>query len=164
MAAAAKLELTQQIFTKTMTVQVWKPEHERPGRHFVYTGRYVCFFIQILYHMSDRVSLEALAKRIRKKAGDFVEHSRIWQELCMAYLKAYKPFLNGLRIVGANAFLFTSSSAPSVLFRKATKTRFISLFPTIFLSSTLPALNLGRHPPLLLLFLIFSAKLSSSRN
>ncbi|KAF2473329.1 transcriptional corepressor of histone-like protein genes [Lindgomyces ingoldianus] len=86
-ALAAKHELTQQMFTKTMAVQVWKPEHERPGRHFVYTSRYTRFFVQLLVQTSDRTNLEALAKRVRKKPHEFFEHSKLWQELCLSYLK-----------------------------------------------------------------------------
>ena len=85
-ALGAKHELTQQIFTKTMHIQVWKPDNERPGRHFVYTGRYVRFFVRLLYQLNDRASLEALAKRNRKKSGDFFDHTKIWEEVCMAYL------------------------------------------------------------------------------
>ena len=85
-AHGAKHELTQQIFTKTMVMQVWRPENERPGRHFVYTGRYVTFFVQLLYQLGDRASLEALAKRIRKKSAEFVDHAKIWQMVCKRYL------------------------------------------------------------------------------
>ena len=87
----AKHELTQQIFTKTMTIQVWKPDNERAGRHFVYTGRYVSFFVQILFKLKDKDSLEVLARRIRKRGGDFFNHADIWQELSFAYLTV-KPF------------------------------------------------------------------------
>ncbi|KAL9102365.1 MAG: hypothetical protein Q9163_002487 [Psora crenata] len=80
----AKHELTQQIFTKTM--KVWKPDNERAGRHFVYTGRYVSFFVQILFRLKDKDNLEALARRIRKRGGDFFNHAGIWQELSFAYL------------------------------------------------------------------------------
>ena len=83
---AAKHELTQQIFTKTMTIQVWRPEHERAGRHFVYTGRYVEFFVELLRKTNDRANIEALAKRIRKRASDFVDHGRIWDVVCTAYV------------------------------------------------------------------------------
>ena len=86
-ALDARHELTQQIFTKTMVIQVWKPDNERAGRHFVYTGRYVRFFVRLLYQLNDKSSLEALARRIRKKAGDFVGHVGIWEEVCQAYLK-----------------------------------------------------------------------------
>lgn len=83
----AKHELTQQIFTKTMAIQVWKPDNERPGRHFVYTGRYVRFFVELLYKTNDKENLEMLARRIRKKAGEFVDHYNIWHEVAWAYLK-----------------------------------------------------------------------------
>lgn len=85
-ARGAKHELTQQIFTKTMAVQVWKPEYERPGRHFIYTGKYVRFFLELLVKLNDRASLEALGKRVRKKPGDFVDHPKLWSEVCMAHL------------------------------------------------------------------------------
>lgn len=84
----AKHELSQQIFTKTMTIQVWKPDNERAGRHFVYTGRYVSFFADLLVKTNDRDNMDMLARRIRRKAGDFVNHTRIWQDYSMKYLKA----------------------------------------------------------------------------
>ena len=83
----AKYEFNQQIFTKTMTIQVWKPDNERAGRHFVYTSRYVRFFTRLLYQLNDRSGLEALARRIRKKNGDFMDHAGVWEEVCRAYLK-----------------------------------------------------------------------------
>lgn len=86
-AMGAKHELSQQIFTKTMAIQVWKPEFERTGRHFVYTTRYSRFFLQLLIQLNDRTSLEALAKRVRKKPHEFYEHTKLWQEICLAYLR-----------------------------------------------------------------------------
>ncbi|KAF2445027.1 hypothetical protein P171DRAFT_387720 [Karstenula rhodostoma CBS 690.94] len=86
-AQGAKHELTQQIFTKTMAVQVWKPEHERPGRHFVYTSRYTKFFVHLLSQTGDQPNLEALARRVRRKQTDFFEHTKLWQELCQTYLQ-----------------------------------------------------------------------------
>lgn len=89
----AKHEFTQQIFTKTMTLQVWKPEHERPGRHFVYTTRYVSFFVRVLVQLGDRASLEALTKRVRKKAGEYVGFAKLWHDICLAYLKVRRLIL-----------------------------------------------------------------------
>ena len=91
----AKHELTQQIFTKTMTIQVWRPENERCGRHFVYTGRYVHFLLEILYKLKDKESVEALAKRIRKKSGDFVNHLNVWYDLCGVYLLILRERIEG---------------------------------------------------------------------
>ncbi|KAF2852227.1 transcriptional corepressor of histone-like protein genes [Plenodomus tracheiphilus IPT5] len=87
LAGQAKHELTQQMFTKTMTVQVWKPENERPGRHFVYTTRYTRYFLELLDLTTDKTNFEALAKRVRRKQTDFFEHQKLWQEMCSRYLK-----------------------------------------------------------------------------
>ena len=91
-AMGAKHELTQQMFTKTMTIQVWKPEHERPGRHFVFTASYTRFFIQILEELNDRASLEALARRVRRRAGEYYEHLDLWHILSSSYLKALRRY------------------------------------------------------------------------
>ncbi|RMY39800.1 hypothetical protein D0865_12724 [Hortaea werneckii] len=86
-AAGAKHELTQQMFTKTMVLQVWRPESERPGRHFVYTARYTRFFTRILEELRDRAGLEALARRVRRRPHDTFEHALVWQDICSAYLR-----------------------------------------------------------------------------
>ena len=85
-AVAAKSELTQQIFTKTMTVQVWKPDFERAGRHFIYTTQYVRLFVRLLFQTDDRAGLEGLGKKVRKKQGDFIDHTLVWSEICLAHL------------------------------------------------------------------------------
>ncbi|KAJ5643647.1 Tetratricopeptide-like helical [Penicillium longicatenatum] len=85
-AIAAKHEMSQ-IFTKTLTIQVWRPEFERPGRHFVYTTRYVYFFVSLLDQLDDRASLDQLLRRVRKKQGDFINHTKLWEDICLTYAK-----------------------------------------------------------------------------
>ncbi|KAJ5760525.1 Tetratricopeptide-like helical [Penicillium odoratum] len=85
-ASAAKQEMSQ-IFTKTLTIQVWRPEFERPGRHFVYTTRYVYFFVSLLDQLDDRASLDQLLRRVRKKQGDFIDHTKLWEDICLSYAK-----------------------------------------------------------------------------
>ncbi|KAF9697010.1 hypothetical protein EKO04_004585 [Ascochyta lentis] len=94
LAHAAKHELTQTIFTKTMAVQVWKPEYERPGRHFVYTLRYTKFFIDLLDKTGDKASFEALARRVRRKQTDFFQHTELWRDLCTRYLRLLRRMGN----------------------------------------------------------------------
>ncbi|GLB09644.1 histone transcription regulator 3 [Aspergillus tubingensis] len=89
-AASAKNELTQQIFTKTMTIQVWRPEFERPGRHFVYTTRYAYFFVNLLDQLNDRANLDQLLRRVRKKQGDFINHSKLWEDACLTYARVIR--------------------------------------------------------------------------
>ncbi|EMC93043.1 hypothetical protein BAUCODRAFT_125974 [Baudoinia panamericana UAMH 10762] len=91
-AAAAKHELMQQMFTKTMVLQVWRPECERAGRHFVYTTRYTRFFVKVLEELKDRQSLDALARRVRRRPHDMFEHSTVWQEICNAYLRLLRNY------------------------------------------------------------------------
>ena len=85
-ALGAKHEFTQQIFTKTMTLQVWKPEHERAGRHFVYTSRYVLFFVSLLNQLNDRTSMDQLVRRIRRKPGDYLNHQQVWEQVITNYV------------------------------------------------------------------------------
>lgn len=89
-AVSAKHELSQQIFTKTMSIQVWRPEYERPGRHFVYTTRYVYFFVNLLDQLDDRAGLDQLLRRVRKKQGDFINHSKLWEDICLTYARVIR--------------------------------------------------------------------------
>ena len=92
-AIAARQELSQ-IFTKTLTIQVWRPEFERPGRHFVYTTRYVYFFVSLLDQLDDRASLDQLLRRVRKKQGDFINHTKLWEDVCLTYAKMIRRAAN----------------------------------------------------------------------
>ncbi|KIW10380.1 hypothetical protein PV08_11342 [Exophiala spinifera] len=89
-ALGAKYEFTKQIFTKTMTIQVWKPEYERPGRHYVYTGRYVTYFAHLLEQLSDRVNLDQLVRRIRRKTTDFLDHAKVWEDVVAAFVRSLR--------------------------------------------------------------------------
>ncbi|POS83551.1 hypothetical protein EPUL_005749, partial [Erysiphe pulchra] len=86
-ANAAKNEFRESMFTKTMHIQVWKPDHERPGRHCVYMERYTRWMIRLLEITNDKTNLEALVKRIRKKGNEFYRFTQIWTEACIAYLR-----------------------------------------------------------------------------
>ncbi|KAK2761187.1 Histone transcription regulator 3 [Arachnomyces sp. PD_36] len=93
-AAAAKHELTQQIVTKTMNLQVWRPEHERPGRHFVYTTRYVYFFAGLLNQLNDRTNLDMLLRRVRRKPTDYLNHTKLWEDISGIYIKLLRRLGN----------------------------------------------------------------------
>jgi hypothetical protein len=86
-ALGAKHEFTQQIFTKTMTMQVWKPEHERAGRHYVYTSRYVSFFVTLLDKLNDRSNFDQVLRRVRRKPTEFLEHQKLWEEIAAKYVR-----------------------------------------------------------------------------
>ncbi|CAM1507556.1 Fc.00g071970.m01.CDS01 [Cosmosporella sp. VM-42] len=83
---AAFAILRESMFTKTMVMNVWKCDFERPGRHHVYTEQYVRFMTKLLVLMSDRTNLELLLRRLRKKGADFYHFTDLWHSCCMEYL------------------------------------------------------------------------------
>lgn len=89
-ALSARQEFQKSIFTKTMHIQVWKPDAERPGRHHVYMAKYVRLMIRLLWVCDDKSNMEQLARRVRKKANEFFSfggEKGVWTECCTAYLK-----------------------------------------------------------------------------
>jgi hypothetical protein len=86
-AEAARIEFRESIFTKTMHIQVWKPDAERPGRHCVYMERYVRVMLQLLWICEDKPGMEALVRRVRKKSNEFFRFNQVWNDCCTAYLK-----------------------------------------------------------------------------
>ncbi|CZS91207.1 related to transcriptional corepressor HIR3 [Rhynchosporium graminicola] len=86
-ANAARNELKDSIFTKTMHIQVWKSDHERAGRHCVYMERYVKFMVKLLVITNDKSSLEMLVKRVKKKNNEFHRADKVWADCCLAYIR-----------------------------------------------------------------------------
>ncbi|KAH0525569.1 hypothetical protein TsFJ059_007918 [Trichoderma semiorbis] len=93
-AQAAFAILRENMFTKTMVMNVWKCDAERPGRHHVFTEQYVRFMTNLLVIMSDKTNLEQLLRRLRKKGADFYHFVDLWQSCCMAYLKLLRDTYN----------------------------------------------------------------------
>ncbi|KFA52377.1 hypothetical protein S40293_06023, partial [Stachybotrys chartarum IBT 40293] len=86
-AKAAFGVLRENMFTKTMVMNVWKCDAERPGRHHVYTEQYVRFMTRLLVILSDQINLEQMLRRLRKKGADFYHFPELWQFCCISYLK-----------------------------------------------------------------------------
>ncbi|PHH73231.1 hypothetical protein CDD80_3941 [Ophiocordyceps camponoti-rufipedis] len=84
---AAFAILKDSMFTKTMVMNVWKCDAERPGRHHVFTEQYVRFVTRLLVLTADRVNLDLLLRRLRKKGADFYHFTDLWQSTCAAYIE-----------------------------------------------------------------------------
>lgn len=93
-AQAAISVFRESIFTKTMHIQVWKPDAERPGRHCVYMERYVRLMTKLLFIVNDKPNLEALVKRVRKKAPDFHRFAAVWTDCATTYLRLIRRAAN----------------------------------------------------------------------
>ncbi|KAI0970044.1 hypothetical protein F4678DRAFT_145916 [Xylaria arbuscula] len=86
-ALAAFGVLKDSMLTKTMVMNVWKCDAERPGRHHVYTEQYVRFVVKLLVVLKDRTNFEAMLRRLRKKGADYYHFSDLWQTCCLSYLR-----------------------------------------------------------------------------
>lgn len=47
-------------------VNIWKPDYERPGKHFVFTHNYVMFYLELLKYDKDAQSIGLLTKKLRR--------------------------------------------------------------------------------------------------
>jgi hypothetical protein len=47
----------------------------------------VYFFVGLLDELDDRSSLDQLLRRVRKKQGDFINHTKLWEDICLTYAK-----------------------------------------------------------------------------
>lgn len=45
------------------------------------------FFVSLLDQLDDRASLDQLLRRVRKKQGDFIDHTKLWEDVCLTYAK-----------------------------------------------------------------------------
>lgn len=86
-AEQARTEFQKSTFTRTMQIQVWRPEHERAGRHFVYMERYVRLMTTLLEILNDKSGIDQLARRVRKKSSEFCHFDLVWHDCCSTYLQ-----------------------------------------------------------------------------
>ncbi|CAN8102216.1 unnamed protein product [Discula destructiva] len=93
-AQAAFNILREHMVTKTMAINVWKCDAERPGRHHVFTEQYVRYIVNLLIVTSDRVNMEALLRKIRKKGADFYHFNELWAACVQAYTRLLRHSYN----------------------------------------------------------------------
>lgn len=119
-AKAAFAILRENIFTKTMVMNVWKCDAERPGRHHVFTEQYVRFVTGLLDIMSDRTNMELLLRRLRKKGADFYHFTDLWQSCCQAYLNLLRA-AHGIRAASEDAFKALPSEEFEIISERITE-------------------------------------------
>ncbi|KAJ3035185.1 Histone transcription regulator 3 [Rhizophlyctis rosea] len=64
---------------KTIIVRFWKPEFERPGKHFVYVHKYTLFLIELARKARDVETLRQLCNRLRKADDSLLEGKEVWE-------------------------------------------------------------------------------------
>ncbi|GEQ67760.1 hypothetical protein JCM33374_g1425 [Metschnikowia sp. JCM 33374] len=63
-------------------LQLWKPEHERPGKHFVYMFQYTQFYISLLDREQDLTSLTLMYPKLRRANSTMISLHVVWEQLC----------------------------------------------------------------------------------
>ncbi|GAB1319375.1 Histone transcription regulator 3 [Madurella fahalii] len=119
-AKAAFTVLRESMFTKTMVMNVWKCDAERPGRHHVYTERYIRYVVRLLEVMNDRTNLEAVLRRIRKKGADFYHFNELWQFCVVTYVRLLRQTFK-VALVEEDAFKSLSPEDFDVVGEKVTE-------------------------------------------
>lgn len=71
--------LMKAMFTKTMVVNVWKPEYERLGRHCVYGEDYIRYMVHLLLILDEREQMLQLCRRVRKRQADYYHFQQLWE-------------------------------------------------------------------------------------
>ncbi|KAI9092852.1 hypothetical protein DFS34DRAFT_277907 [Phlyctochytrium arcticum] len=64
--------------TKTM-IHFWKPEFERPAKHFLYAHKYTMFMILLLKETEDVEGLRRVCRKIRKAEDVLLWPDRVWR-------------------------------------------------------------------------------------
>lgn len=54
-------------------VNIWKPDTERPGKHFVYTYQYVKFYLTLLNCKNDFVAIGYMIKKLRRYGAGMIK-------------------------------------------------------------------------------------------
>ncbi|ORY83685.1 hypothetical protein BCR37DRAFT_386717 [Protomyces lactucae-debilis] len=67
-------------------LSIWRPETERPGRHFVYAKRYTMMYVDLLVKQGDIEGLKNFMRRARKAMANILDHKQVWEEMCMQYI------------------------------------------------------------------------------
>lgn len=76
---AAKTEIGKIVNLKANSrtlLTIWKAEHERPGKHYIYNSTYINFVCQILFKLNDFTSLNTIVKKLRKMSYSFITLTR----------------------------------------------------------------------------------------
>ncbi|KAI8588284.1 hypothetical protein BDZ88DRAFT_200200 [Geranomyces variabilis] len=83
-------------------VNFWKPEFERPGKHFMSVHKYIIFLTKLMEENSDIDGLRRLCRKVRKADDVLLWPDRIWKVVYTACFGALQA--------GANAALDAASS------------------------------------------------------
>jgi hypothetical protein len=96
--------------SKTL-VLIWKPENERPGKHFYYTFEYAKFFIQLLADNNDLSNLVHMFPRLRRSNSIMIKLYTAWESICSSICRIVR------KLIGIdNSFVFTDNFMQKLIY------------------------------------------------
>ncbi|QLQ79989.1 hypothetical protein HG537_0C06380 [Torulaspora globosa] len=74
-------------------VNIWKPDHERPGKHFVYAYQYVMFYLDLLRRIGDFNSIGLVCKKIRRFSSGMAYVNKAAEHATSLYIQCARDRL-----------------------------------------------------------------------
>lgn len=68
--------------TNKNLVNIWKPEFEPPGKHFVYTHKYILYYIMLVDCLADFQKLLLFTKKLRRYGAGMINLNEAWEAAC----------------------------------------------------------------------------------
>lgn len=75
-------------------VLIWKPEHERPGKHFHYTFQYALFYVILLTEEHNLINLIQMLPKLRRSNSIMISLYSVWETLCSSICKIIRRLLD----------------------------------------------------------------------
>lgn len=79
--------------TNKTLVLIWKPENERPGKHFYYTFQYAHFYVVLLSSDRNLIGLIQMLPKLRRSNSIMVSLYSLWETLCSSICKIIRNLL-----------------------------------------------------------------------
>ncbi|GMM36188.1 Hir3 protein [Saccharomycopsis crataegensis] len=76
--------------TNKNLITIWKPENERPGKHFLYAYQYVNFFVMLLEKSEALSTLFMTLKKLRRSGSSMINMIGAWETACRATCRLVK--------------------------------------------------------------------------
>ncbi|KAL6946923.1 hypothetical protein ACO0QE_001777 [Hanseniaspora vineae] len=73
-------------------VTIWKPDHELPGKHFVYITQYIKFYLELLFEKKDLAKIGQVSKKLRKFGSNMLKSNEIQDYATKMYAELVKMF------------------------------------------------------------------------
>lgn len=139
-------------------LQMWKPENERPGKHFVYMFYYTQFFIKVLRRELDLSALIQILPKLRKANSTMVSLYFAWENLCSSICKLVRVICEiddnfvelALYKHSQNSFTTQATAVVETVKLKGIQTEQKSYFCYLQVLTEMRKLNNGFGPTLLI--------------